>query len=50
MRCPACDTPNPPEAVRCEECGKKLPPRKRPAQVEEEGIEEDERRPVKPRR
>ena len=51
MRCPACDTPNPPEAVRCEECGKKLPPRKRPAQPKEECIEEAERRPVaNPRR
>jgi len=52
MRCPACDTPNPPEAVRCEECGKKLPPRKRPAQPEiEEGIEESESRPAaRPRR
>lgn len=24
MRCPACDAPNPPEAVRCEACGEKL--------------------------
>jgi hypothetical protein len=52
MRCPACDTPNPPEAVRCEECGKKLPPRKRPpVPEEEEGIEESESRPeARPRR
>ncbi|HEV3444171.1 MAG TPA: zinc ribbon domain-containing protein [Gemmataceae bacterium] len=49
MRCPACDTPNPPEAVRCEECGKKLPPRKRASQPDmpdmEEDIEESESRP-----
>jgi hypothetical protein len=52
MRCPACDTPNPPEAVRCEECGKKLPPRKRPVDEEEnEAIEEAGRRPAaKPRK
>src|SRR5216684_781566 len=52
MRCPACDTPNPPEAVRCEECGKKLPPRKRPvAENEDEGIEEAGRQPAaKPRK
>jgi hypothetical protein len=52
MRCPACDTPNPPEAVRCEECGKKLPPRKRRVDPEEEeGIVEVESRPaVRPRR
>jgi hypothetical protein len=25
MRCPACDTSNPPEALRCQACGEKLP-------------------------
>jgi hypothetical protein len=48
MHCPACDTPNPPEAVRCEECGAKLPARpRRPAPALEE---EDEPRPVRSRR
>jgi hypothetical protein len=52
MRCPSCDTSNPPEAVRCEECGKKLPARKPAGEPDEdeEGIEEAERRPVKARR
>src|SRR5712691_7242330 len=48
MRCPACDTPNPPEAVRCEECGAKLPVRqRRPAPAEEK--EDDEPRPARPK-
>jgi hypothetical protein len=40
MRCPSCDTPNPPEATRCEECGRALtarPVRRRP---ESDAIEE----------
>jgi hypothetical protein len=46
MRCPSCDTPNPPEAVRCEECGAKMPVKKRPAaRVEEEEEEEEDPRP-----
>jgi hypothetical protein len=46
MRCPACDTANPPEAVRCEECGAKLPVRqRRPAPPEEE--DDDQPRPAR---
>jgi hypothetical protein len=26
MRCPVCDTPNPPENQRCQHCGENLPP------------------------
>ncbi len=48
MRCPACDNPNPPEAVRCEECGAKLPARqRRPAPAEEE--DDDQARPARPK-
>jgi hypothetical protein len=46
MRCPACDSPNPPEAVRCEECGKKLPPPKPRRAADLEGEDEDEEPPV----
>jgi hypothetical protein len=46
MRCPACDTPNPPDVVRCEECGEKLPVRARRSGQEEEGIVEV--RPIHP--
>ena len=40
MRCPACDTPNPPDAVRCEECGEKLAAPSRRSAAREEGIVE----------
>jgi hypothetical protein len=40
MRCPACDTPNPPDAVRCEECGEKLPARTGRSPSGQEGIVE----------
>ncbi len=43
MRCPACDTPNPPESERCQKCGKRLPPRPlREAAVDEDDEEEVE--------
>jgi hypothetical protein len=47
MRCPACDTPNPPEATRCEECGEKLPVRARRPVKEKEEEEFVEVRPVR---
>ncbi|HMC88069.1 MAG TPA: zinc ribbon domain-containing protein, partial [Gemmataceae bacterium] len=43
MRCPACDEPNPPEAVRCKECGERLPRKRRPVE-EDEGITDAPRR------
>jgi hypothetical protein len=43
MRCPACDEPNPPEAVRCKECGERLPRKRRPAE-DDEGITDAPRR------
>ncbi|TMQ32179.1 MAG: zinc ribbon domain-containing protein [Planctomycetota bacterium] len=43
MRCPACDEPNPPEAVRCKECGERLPRKRRPAE-DDEGIANAPRR------
>jgi hypothetical protein len=56
MRCPSCDTPNPPEATRCEECGAALKPRPASRRPESEAIEErparrrpDEERPEAPR-
>jgi membrane-bound ClpP family serine protease len=40
MRCPACDAPNPRDAVRCEECGERLPRRsRRPDPDDEEDYE-----------
>jgi Domain of unknown function (DUF4190)/zinc-ribbon domain len=52
MRCPNCNTPNPPDAERCSECGEKLPLRERPQAAEDEGIEDAGRRPAsaRPRR
>jgi len=51
MRCPNCNTPNPPAAERCSECGAKLASGKRPQAAEDEGIEDVARRPAsaKPR-
>jgi hypothetical protein len=43
MRCPACDEPNPPEAVRCKECGERLPRKRRPVE-DDEGITDAPRR------
>ena len=39
MRCPACDAPNPRDAVRCEECGERLPRRSRRPDPDEEDYE-----------
>ena len=53
MRCPACDTPNPPENVRCRKCDRKMPGvKRRAAEVDEdeEEDEEEERRPARARR
>src|SRR5262245_34531352 len=43
MRCPACDTPNAPEARFCSQCGAKMPQAK--ARPEIEVVDDVERRP-----
>lgn len=40
MRCPECDTPNPPRAVNCRECGEPLPRRRRPDDEDDDGGDE----------
>jgi hypothetical protein len=49
MRCPACDTANPPEAVRCEKCGEKLERQVRAGSTDKAEVELlDQQKPVKP--
>jgi hypothetical protein len=55
MRCPECDTPNPPENARCKSCGTKMPavkskPAPRPNPEEDEDDERASAERVKPRR